>query len=271
VQLPDVHDIREGARRHELLNSASAMAFHVLFALVPLALFVLAVVGFVDLERVWRDAADALRPNTSPAAFTVIDDTASAVLQQQRPFWLTAGAALAIWRLSAAMRATMGALDRIYDADRRRALPERLRVSILLSLVLTVLLLGALAAVYLIPVVIDEDGAVLDALSFVVRWGIAAALLLAAMALTLRHAPATPQPLGWVSVGTALCATAWIVSSLAFGVYIREIADYGSAFGAFATVFVLLTYLYLACAAFLVGAEIDTQLRALSARPAADT
>ena len=100
--------------RHELLNSSSAIPFQTLFALIPLALFALALCGFLALDRVWEDAAAEIEPQVSAAAFTVIDDTARQILAQQQPFWLTLGAAFAIWRLSAAMRATMGALDRIY-------------------------------------------------------------------------------------------------------------------------------------------------------------
>ncbi len=98
--------MRDLLERHEILNSASAIAFQVLFALVPLGLFTFALAGFLDLDRVWEDAAAELRDRVSPAAFTVIDDTAQRVLGGQQVFWLTAGALLALWRLSAAMRAT---------------------------------------------------------------------------------------------------------------------------------------------------------------------
>ena len=50
---------------------------------------------------------------------------------------------------------------------------------------------------------------------------------------------------------------AWVGTSLVFGLYVTEIADYGSIFGSLATVFVLLTYLYLSAASFLIGAEVD--------------
>jgi membrane protein len=53
----------------------------------------------------------------------------------------------------------------------------------------------------------------------------------------------------------------WLLTSVAFGFYATEIASYGSLFGSFATVFVLLTYLYLASIALLLGAEADTQVR----------
>ncbi|HEV2999583.1 MAG TPA: YihY/virulence factor BrkB family protein [Solirubrobacteraceae bacterium] len=248
---------------HEILNSASAIAFQVLFALVPLGLFTVALLGFLELDRVWEDAAAEIEPKVSPAAFSVMDDTVRRVLAEQQPFWLTAGAALAIWRLSAAMRAAMGALDRIYECeDGERSLVSELRTSIGLSLVTTVLMLLALAVIHLGPLVVEVDGAVANVVSIVVRWAVGLGLGVLAFGVVIHYGPARGQPLGWVSRGTVLCASAWLLATFAFAFYVTELADYGSVFGSFATVFLLLTYLYLSAAAFLAGVEIDVRARA---------
>ena len=259
--MPSVRDVHRGIEDDELLNSASAIAFQVLTALVPLLLVLLALIGFLNLEQVWTDAARELRPNVSPAAFTVIDDTVSNVLSGKQWFWLTAGLALAMWRLSAAMRAVMGALDRIYCAERDRPLLERLRISLGLAIAVALLLLLALTVVHLGKVVLPVDGVVLGAVSIIVRWGLAAVLLLLAVGLTIHYAPATPQPLGWVSFGSLVAVAAWLLGSLLFVLYITKVASYGSLFGSLATVFILLTYLYTSALALLVGVEIDTQVR----------
>ena len=258
--LPSFTELRDGVEDHDVLQNASAIAFHVLSAAIPLALVLLAVLGFLDMESVWNDAAVDIRPNVSTAAFQVIDDTVRNVLEQQQPFWLTLGVGLTLWRLSSAMRAVMHALDEIYGADRERSLVERLRVSLALALVIALLLIGAIAVVHLGALLVKADG-VLSVVSLAVRWGIAAALALVAVAITIRHAPASPQPLGWVSFGAMLCVGTWLLASVAFGVYATEIASYGSLFGSFASVFVLLTYLYITAVALLAGAEADAQVR----------
>jgi membrane protein len=247
--------------RHEILNSASAIAFQTLFAIVPLALFVLALLGFLALDRVWEDAAAEIQPKVSPAAFEVIDDTVRNVLDDQQPFWLTIGAALAIWRLSAAMRATMGALDRIYESDEDRSLASRVRTSIGLSLATTVLALLAFAVLYLGPVVVDVDSTGGEIASLLVRWALALAIGVVAAGVLIHWAPAQPQPLGWVSRGTVLAAGCWLLTTIGFAFYVTELADYGSVFGSFATIFLLLTYLYLSATAFLLGVEIDVRAR----------
>ena len=64
-----------------LLVFASALSFRILLALVPLALFGVALLGFLDLDGVWRDSvAPEIRDRVSAPAFTLIDRTAEQVL-----------------------------------------------------------------------------------------------------------------------------------------------------------------------------------------------
>ena len=95
----------------------------------------------------------------------------------------------------------------------------------------------------------------------VVEWSAALALLTTAVWLLLRFAPAHPGPHRWVSFGSALCVIAWVGTSLVFGLYVSDVADYGSIFGSLATAFLLMTYLYLSACAFLIGAQVDAIVR----------
>src|SRR5919205_2820784 len=113
--------LRDAFERNDLLTYASAISFKLFFALIPLALFGLGLLGGSGFEGVWAShLAPQLREAVSPPAFRVIDDTVREVLSQRQLFWVTAGAALAIWEMSGAVRAVMGVLDRIYDASRQR-------------------------------------------------------------------------------------------------------------------------------------------------------
>ena len=90
--------------------------------------------------------------------------------------------------------------------------------------------------------------------AFVVRWALTAGLLLLAVGLLVRHAPATAQPLPWVSLGAAIVIGLWLVVSLVFYFYLTTIASYESAFGGLAAVIVVMAYLYISTTAFLFGA-----------------
>jgi membrane protein len=247
---------------HDLLTSASAISFQVFTALVPFLLFAFALLGFLSLDNVWRDhVAGHVRPNVSPAMYQVIDSTVTKVLASGQAFWMTAGLALAVWQISGAVRAVMGALNRIYRVEAERSWGQRMLVSTWLSVAVGAALLLAVAVVSGGPLLYGDVGQPAGAGLFVLRWGVAGGLMLVAVGLLFHFGPATRRPIRWVSLGTMLAVVSWLGASLAFYVYLRYIASYQSVFGNLATVVVLLGYVYLSSVAFLAGAQIDALVR----------
>jgi membrane protein len=180
----------------------------------------------------------------------VLDDTVRRVFLARSLFWATLGAALTVWEVSGAMRAVMTVLDRIYRVRRQRSRRERYAISIALSGLVIVLVLGAGGAMIVGHV---ADGLV----TAVLRWPVAAALLLGALVAVVRWAPAEEREWHWVSFGSALVVVAWLGMSTGFSLYLRELADYGSIFGNLATLIITLEYLYLSAIVFLGGLAVD--------------
>ena len=257
--------IADGFRRHELLLYASAISFRILFALPPLLLFSFGLLGFLSLDEVWRnDIAPDVKAAVSADVFKVINDTVHKVLTQKQLFWASVGAVIAIWEVSGAVRVTMRALNRIYETEEKRDLREQFLVSFALAAALTVLVLSAIAVVKFGPFLFDEGlgkGFGAEAVSLVVRWTVAIALLFAAMALVLRLGPSRERPIAWVSFGAGLVVGGWIIISLLFGLYLAQIADYSSVFGNLATVFIVIEYVYLSALVFVTGLLVDSETR----------
>lgn len=73
-----------GFKQHDLLTYSSAIAFQILTAIIPFALFVLAVVGLLQLNSVWRDHLEPqLEANLSAAMFAVISKRGQQGLRRQ--------------------------------------------------------------------------------------------------------------------------------------------------------------------------------------------
>jgi membrane protein len=246
-----IRELLKGYREVDLLTYGSAIAFQVMFAVIPVALFGLGLLGFLGLDDVYRDdVAPDLRSSMSADAFGVMDEVVRKVLGSGQLFWITAGALIAIWEMSGAMRAVMQVFDRIYESDRERGFRERYVTSLLLAVGVGALLLGAVAVTQLAPLLLD--GPVL-----LLRWPVAVGLMVAAVALQVHFAPAAERPWQVVSAGTVIVVLAWTLTSLAFGLYVTKVADYGSIFGNLSTVIILFEYLYLSACAFLTGALLD--------------
>jgi membrane protein len=239
---------------------ASAIAFRILLALVPFCLFALALLGFLSLDVVWRDSiAPEVRDRLSSDAFAVVDRTAERILTTKEGFWLTAGAAIALWEVSSAIRVTMRALDRIHGDDERRQLRDRLVVSLGLSVPLAVCFLGALAAAQLLPPLADREGGGLvgGIAGRAFGWAIGVLFVVAAIALLLRFAPRHPQPLRIAGAASVFVVVCWTITSALFALYVTYIASYGSVFGGLATVFVLMLYVHVSALTFLGGLQLQ--------------
>jgi membrane protein len=259
--------LRDGFDRNDLLTYASAISFKLFFALIPLALFGLGLLGGSGLRSVWTtDLAPHLRQAASPAAFQVVDDTVRKVLSHRQVFWLTAGALLAVWEVSGAVRAVMGVLNRVYDADDDRTFVQRMVVSTALAALVIVLLIVAAATMLIAPRLVN-DGVAGPAVD-ILRWPVTAVLLWVTVSLVLRLAPAEDRPARRVTFGSALVIVSWLVASAGFAWYLRDVARYGSIFGALATVVVVLTYIYIASIAFLTGVQLDALAHRAGRRPA---
>jgi membrane protein len=253
----------DGFEQNDLLTYSSAISFQILTAIVPFLLFVLAVAGLLHLDDVWRlHLEPQIQAHVSQAVFTVIANAAQTVLGARRVLWATIGGALALWQVSGAVRAVMGALGRIYGSTVQRPLRRRYSISFLLSIETGACFVLAAGCGLLAPFVsISHPGALWIVIAFLVRWGLVASLLLLVVGLLVRHAPATEQTLPWVSLGAVLVITSWGVVSGAFFLYLTEIASYDSVFGSLAAVIVAMGYLYISTTAFLFGAQLDAIIR----------
>lgn len=257
-------ELLDGFAKNDLLTYASAIAFQVLFAIVPFALFAVAMLGLFGAQDVWHnDLAPGLKDAVSPAVFSVIDDGVEKVFHTRGAFWATAGAIIAVWEVSGAVRALMGALDGVYCAEERRSFVRRFATSFALSVGVGLCFMLAGACLLGLPELLGLGGTsgLGGIIAFLLRWGAAALVLTLAVGLIVHYAPGTPQPVGWVSFGSGVVVLAWLLMTAGFALYVTSLADYGSIFGSLAVVILLLTYLYFSATVFLFGVQLDAIVR----------
>jgi membrane protein len=252
-------------RDNGLLLDASSIAFRAALASIPLTLFALGLLGFLGLSELWTaQLGPQLATAVSPPAFTLIDETVTQVLGEGKLFWITLGLAVTVWQVSNAVRALMHSLNTVYQTKEERPLWKEVGVSILLGLAAIAAILAAIAAAQGIPALVRlllGEGVFAGIVGFALGWLAVLVLLGLAVGLLLRVGPDESRPLGWVTFGTLLVVLLWVIGSLAFAFYITSIADYASVFGALATGFIALEYLYLSALTLLAGVQVDAIVR----------
>jgi membrane protein len=244
---------------HDLLTYSSAIAFQVLYAVVPLALLALSALGIVGEQSLYTaHIAPTLRHDLSHDAFAVADRTAMKAMNGKRLWWASGGLFITLWGVGSSLRSMMTPLNGIYGAREHRSWLRRIITSVVAGAIVVVCVLAALVVV-LVGKLAHPNG-LLAAGFFLLRWSAAIALLLATIAVLIALVPAKRRPLEWISIGSLISALCWIVATLGFGVYISAVS-YASFYGALAGIVLLLVYLHVSAIAFLLGVTVDSLLR----------
>lgn len=247
----------------DLLTYSSAIAFQVLYAVVPLAMLGLAAIGFVGEQSLWtKHIAHTLHHRLSPQAYTIANKTAQRAMNGDRAAWLSIGLIVTLYGVAASLRSMMTPLNNIYGARETRSWGRRVLISLGGAAVVMVFVFGAIIVV-LGGRLVHPHTTALGVLLFFARWVAALVLLTLTNAALIRIVPAKKRPVRWVSLGSALATVCWIGATLGFGAYISAVS-YSSFYGAFAGIVLLLIYLHVSAIAFLLGVTVDSELRSLS-------
>lgn len=247
--------------RHLLLDHASAIAFNVLKATVPLTLLGLAVLGEVGKQDVWSQSIfPRLQSHLQPQTARAIDAAANRIFSTDSTGLIVFASLLVVWYVSGAVRAVMGSINDVYETKEKRSWKERYPLSFGLAVVIALCLVGSLLAVMVAPA-IARSGVAGVAVS-VGRWLVAIVLLALAIAVLVRYAPTERRAKKWASAGSALVVVAWIVATVLFELFVAHVANFKTAVGSLTVFLVLIGYVYTSSIIFLVGVELDELLRA---------
>jgi len=247
--------------KDNLLTYASAIAFQALVALVPLVLLGLALLDALGKQSVWTNG---LRPGIeerlTPASYGAVDDTVDRIFRSSSAPLIAFAALAVVWEVSGAVRAAMGALNRVYDVEETRGWKRRFPISLLIALAISLALIGAALAIGALPEM-AADGGAWHVVLLVVRWPLVILLLAAATAILFGFAPAERRPWRWISTGSAFVIVGWLGASILFKLYVTSIASFTSPVGNLTVILVLTAYLYTSSIILLLGGELDELLR----------
>lgn len=171
--------------------------------------------------------------------------------------------AIALWGARAGMSAIMVATNIAYAEAEKRGFIKQTLVSLAFTLGAIFGFLLVLALGVVLPLALKVLGT-----SLLVQWLVGAARwvilwLFAALVLAVlyRYAPSRERARWrWVSWGSAIAATLWIVVSVGFAFYVGTFATYGKTYGALGGVIALLMWFYLSSFVIVLGAEINAEM-----------
>ena len=256
---------------HDMPLYAAALSFRAFVALIPFLIFLVALLAYLPIPGFFDWLLGKVQKVLSGSAMA----QAKLVLQQVRDFalggWLALAAIVAaIWSASTAVRTLMTAMNVAYGAEDRRPAWKRYPLSILLTvgLALATLLTSALMLIgeRLATKLLGQMGVSqeLVAIWTWLRWPLAVLVLMIAVAFVYHIGPDIEEPFHFITWGTLLAVSAWMVASLLLHYYVLHFANYSVMYGALGAVLMLLLYFYISAAVLLLGAEVNAGMREAS-------
>ena len=246
---------------------AAGVAFYGFFALLSLLGLIVLVYGFAaDPFTVIKNMGALTAVLPTDVALIIGDQLMNAVQASQK----TKGLGILLAFLVAVYGGTNGAasvitaLNIAYEEKEKRSLLRFYLIAIAMTLFALVVALVALAATaalaYLQHLLPQAPGGLVVAgkvigyvLLTVAAAGIASTLY--------RFGPSREDARWkWITPGSSFAASTWLMLTWAFGIYVSRFTNYNATYGSLGAVVALLTWLYLSAYAFLVGAELNSEI-----------
>ncbi len=260
---------------------AAAVTYFSMLSLFPALLVGVAVLGVFGQEGLIVEAADYLKSAGAPQE-TV--DAVTAALESAQSERGTAAGALAvglvasIYAASSSFGSVGAALNHVLRVEERRSFAAHKLQDIGWTLVLMVLVLLTCVLVFLGGELASDLlgliglGDTLVGVWHVARWPAALLLAMLIYAIVYFAAPSLhPRRWRYLTPGAAFGVIAWILASEGFFVYVSRFATYSATYGAFATVVILLVWLYLTNLVLVFGAELNAAVDLRRGSPSAAT
>jgi membrane protein len=201
-----------------------------------------------------------------PEGLRIITDQIQKIREVKPAGLLTFGIATALWSSSSAMTAIISTLNSAYDIDEGRPWWKVQLTAILLTIGVALFILISFALVIVGPTLAEKVadwvhlGAAFEWAWKILQWPVVFALACTGIAMIYYFAPDAEQDWVWLTPGSVLSTTLWLLASLAFRYYVVNISSYAATYGALGGVMVLMLWFYISGAAILLGAEMNAEI-----------
>ncbi|MCC5906008.1 MAG: YihY/virulence factor BrkB family protein [Balneolaceae bacterium] len=248
---------------------SSAVAFQMLFAVVPFIIIMITILGFFDLEwlyQILHDHSDVVIPgDAAQIVEQVIDE-----IEKPAGGLISIVLLIALWLASSAFRSVTHALNIVHKVDESRPFWTQFPLSIIYTIAIALMLILALLFMIVGSQVLEWIASLvnLDNIFIVLwkwlRWPIAAILLMITVAFIYFTAPNKRQKFKDIIPGSVLSVLVWIALSIGFDLYMRTFVDLSILYGSLGAIIFLLIYFYISSAVLLYSAKLNVVIESRS-------
>jgi membrane protein len=245
---------------------AAQLAYYFFLALFPALLCVVALASLFPLENFTDEVVRRLAPIAPPEAIGIIERQMKSLSEGNNTGLLSIGLLGALWTSSAAMVAIVHAMNRAYDIQESRPWWKVRLVAIALTIGLALFILLSFTLIVAGPEIAEGLasrlglGGAFVATWNILQWPVAFGLVVFGFGLIYYFAPDADQDWVWVTPGSLLATSLWVLGSVGFRIYAVNFGNYEAAYGAIGGIILLLLWFYLSGFVIVVGAEMNAEI-----------
>ncbi len=257
-----IRDTIKGLARDDVLGEAAKIAFFLTLSIFPMLMAVMSLTSIIGGEAAFEIIMRVIRGALPPEPAAFVQQFVEEVVLEDHPEALSIGLVLTLWAGSMALFQLSSSLNVMYGLEHRWSLLLRRLYAVGMLLAGSLILLVGLAVLLFGPEAAEFLG--LDPVWLVLRWPLAASLLVIVLAFFLYALPNRHRSVRWRGVfAGALVGTVLLgLATLGIRLYIAVVGDMTALYGALGTVIVMILWLFLAAIAVLIGAKLGAVIEA---------
>lgn len=262
--------------RGVLVTRASSIAFNMLIAMLPATIFLFALIPFIPIPNFQNELVRLFENFLPVTVYNFMESTIVDIITNK------SGALLVVMFFATIIFSTNGihALMHAFNVSAHdfvsRSWLQQRKIAVIILIFILIMFSAASVLIILSRSVVDrlvELGVLEMNLVFYVvmifKWVLIVAMLFFAISTLFYLVPARKKDFRFISPGSIVATTLFIITSLGFSAYVNNFGQYNKLYGSLGTLIVILIWLYLNSVALLVGFELNVSIKA--AHGGADT
>lgn len=252
-----------GISQDDLNLMAAGIAFYFLMAVFPALAAAISLFGIFSDPAIISDHINLLEeflPHDVVSIFSNQAHDLMAASGKSLGVGFAISVLLAIFSSTKGVNALIQGLNVVYKEKEKRNYFTRMMTGYTLTFILLIYMLAALGLVAVLPAAVtmapllEQYADILLAL----RWPILAFTALVGLETMYLFGPSHSKPRWhWISWGSLLATTLWLVMSSLFSAFITHFGKYNETYGSISAIIILLLWFWMSAMTILLGAEIN--------------
>ena len=259
-------------KKDELFSSANDMTYKLFFSLFPFMIFLMSVVGFLNIDAVMlaEQVASALPDALNEPARLFINEIARVKSANILSFSLI----VSVYGASAGFRTAMRSINKAYGQKDMRKIVIKIPVSMALVLIFAVIIIVSFALLIfgdnILNLFRDTLSKNIFVLFNILRYIVSLIIVFFSVILINKLALYKNKKNSVKSLvpGTVFTVFLWFIISWLFNIYIENFTNYSALYGSIAAIIILMLWLNIMCIILLLGSEINAALEKPAVTPA---